>query len=227
MSIIFSLLLLIPSNSNFKCRWGTKSKLPPQAACGVPTWVRLPLPTGAKRFEFRRADNPNLSNYFHRKRDGNGPVKRFSNLINLYRVDLFLCPKDFEKGKTILFRKVTATGVKKMQCRLGEGTPMVLPHKNPMDSSMKAVMSQGAVTHSPDVVLKKRSPIGDSVIKDIIPLPVFKPSQKDAFARFIGAMALVSSLVLLLLLAVVAISIRRKIAILESRLPSSKKSSKD
>ncbi|MBU1239703.1 hypothetical protein KJ865_08320, partial [Myxococcota bacterium] len=190
MIFIYSLMFLLPTASDITCRWGQKSNMPPQTACGVPTWVRLPLVEGGKRFEFRRADNPNLSSYFHRKRDGKGPVKRFSNLINLYKVDLFLCPQDFDKPKTILFKLVTTKGVKDVQCRMGPvGAPAVSPVDPPMVVAMKGpdMDTPQPLVMAPDpMVVAPVKTAGPSIISDIVPPPVFKPAQNDPLARMVG-----------------------------------------
>ncbi|MBN2723398.1 MAG: hypothetical protein JXR95_04940 [Deltaproteobacteria bacterium] len=185
----FSVFILLHS-SGMNCRLGENAPLTSQPNCGIPRRLRLELPQGGRRFEFRRNDNPGLNGYFVRRRDSTGAVKRFSNLVNLYKVDIFLCPEDFKTSRTLLFHLLKGGKVKKVQCNLGGNKTISVPGKtvtnvvSPVmnESSMAVTKLKTSVPDSPDT---KKSIISGNVVP-----PEYIPAKKDPFARFLAWLAL-------------------------------------
>ncbi|MBU1220622.1 hypothetical protein KKF34_00875 [Myxococcota bacterium] len=190
VSFVFTTLFLMQSQ-NLNCRLGDNAPLPAQPNCGIPQRLRLEIPQTGKRMEFRRTDNPSLNGYFMRKRDATGPVKRFSNMINLYKVDLYLCPDDFKTQKTLLFHLLGNGKHQKMQCNLVAGGAAV-SNSMPVEPAMKTVtvmpadMASPPVNPPPATVDVKK----DTLVTGVIKPPDFKPAKKDPFARFLGYLAL-------------------------------------
>lgn len=218
-----SLIFLLNAKPEFSCRWGEKSDLQ-IPDCGFPVRLRIQFPDETKgRLEFRRSENPGLSAYLHKKRDGQGVPKAFLNLVNLFKVDLYFCPRDFVTPRTLIFHHVGITQPKDYQCQLGpfsegdaEETPPPMMKEGetpsqslsagvaPTEGTMTAISPSGAMTTS--VV----TPEVQDVTSGIVPPPRWPVTFEDTLARMLAVIAIIFAVLAILLWAVFAVRMARR-----------------
>lgn len=221
-----SLLFLLKAEPDFSCRWGEKSDLQ-IPDCGTPVRLRIQFPDETKgRFEFRRIENPGLSGYFHKKRDGQGSPKPFANLVNLFKVDLYFCPRDFTTPRTLIFHHVGIAQPKDYQCQLGPWQPGDNSEEAApaMQEAANAPQNPGAPADSmtPGTAPMAPSPAAapadnTDVTSGIVAPPQWPAGQEDLLARGLAAAALGLAALAILLWAVFAVRVARRLRKLASQ----------
>ncbi len=227
-----SLLFLLNAEPDFSCRWGEKSELQ-IPDCGTPVRLRIQFPDETRgRFEFRRIENPGLSGYFHKKRDGQGTPKPFANLVNLFKVDLYFCPRDFITPRTLIFHHVGISQPRDYQCKLGpfsegdsEENPPAMKEAGNDPETAAAGMGVLAAMAAPDAMsppdgmaphAANRPEPAPDVTSGIVPPPRWPSSTEDSFARTLAAAALGVGVLAILLWAFFAARVARRLRRLAS-----------
>ncbi len=214
------MMLVSVGNGPFYCKWGKAVDVPAGPSCGKPHVIRTPLPPSGKRLEFRKSENPGLSGYFIRRKDGTGPVKQFRNLVNIYAVDLLLCPKDFESPRTLLFHLKTPRGWQPVQCKLGpleKKTPGKVQPTSVQGHNRKSAPVHRAKTtettrnsDAPDASSTYSPKNGQQggPVTSVLDLPSCVVQKNDVFARALGWGAVGISLLALVMAAFALASAR-------------------